>query len=105
MEAGPKLMKELEGDDIGAASKALGQLPYEGRGRAVRPRAAQQVQEDRLLAAERAVEMAYRNRLEALGGLAYFGRPDPKLVKELITIIEDPENDFRSAEVSGATWA
>ena len=55
-EAGPKLIKELEGDDIGAAAKALGQLKYEpafavmlGEG------PAQQVQGHRLLAAERAV--------------------------------------------------
>jgi hypothetical protein len=47
--------------------------------------------------------MAYRNRLEAMGGLAYFGRPDPKLVKTLTTIIEDPDDDFRLAEVAGAT--
>jgi HEAT repeat protein len=38
-----------------------------------------------------------------MGGLAYFGRPDPKLVKTLTQIIEDPEDDFRLAEVAGAT--
>jgi HEAT repeat protein len=46
-------------------------------------------------------EMAYRNRLECIIGLSYFERPDPKLVKELVAIMEDPEDDFRLAQVAG----
>jgi HEAT repeat protein len=104
MQAGPALIKELGGDDIGAAAKALGQLPYEkayGTLLALVPRSKyKKIDFSRPSVPS---EMAYRNRLEALGGLAYFGRPDPKLVKELTIIMEDPEDDFRLAEVAGAT--
>lgn len=103
-DAGPKLMKELEGDDIGAAAKALGQLPYEPAYKKmveILPRSKyKKIDFSRPSVPS---EMAYRNRLEALGGLAYFGRPDPKLIKEITAIIEDPEDDFRLGEVAGST--
>jgi len=97
-------MKELEGDDIGAAAKALGQLPYEAaysKLMALLPRT--KYKKIDFTRPSVPSEMAYRNRLEALGGLAYFGRPDPKLVKEISAIIEDPEDDFRLGEVAGST--
>ncbi|MFI5306514.1 MAG: HEAT repeat domain-containing protein [Polyangiales bacterium] len=104
MEAGPKLMKELKGDDVGAASKGLGQMPYEkaySELLGILPRSKYKGIDFSKPSVPS--EMAYRNRLEAMGGLAYFGRPDPKLVKSLGAIIEDPEDDFRLAEVAGAT--
>jgi HEAT repeat protein len=104
MEAGPKLVKELKGDDIGAAAKAIGQLPYE-KAYSELVNSLPRTKYKGIDFSKPSVpsEMAYRNRLEAMGGLAYFGRPDPKLVKILTAIIEDPEDDFRLAEVAGAT--
>jgi HEAT repeat protein len=104
MEAGPALVKELEGDDIGAAAKAIGQLPYE-KAYSTLMNLVPRSKYKKIDFSRPSVpsEMAYRNRLEALAGLAYFGRPDPKLVKELTIIMEDPEDDFRLAEVAGAT--
>ncbi len=104
MAAGPELIKELKGDDIGAAAKAIGQLPYD-KGYAELLSLLPRTKYKDIDFSKPSVpsEMAYRNRLEAMGGLAYFGRPDPKLIKDLTTIIEDPEDDFRLAEVAGAT--
>jgi HEAT repeat protein len=104
MEAGPKLVKELKGDDIGAAAKAIGQLPYE-KAYAELVNSLPRSKYPKIDFSKPSVpsEMAYRNRLEAMGGLAYFGRPDAKLVKILAAIIEDPLDDFRLAEVAGAT--
>lgn len=104
MEAGPKLVKELKGDDIGAAAKAIGQLPYEkAYSELVNSLPRTKYKNIDFSRPSVPSEMAYRNRLEAMGGLAYFGRPDPKLVKILTAIIEDPQDDFRLAEVAGAT--
>jgi HEAT repeat protein len=47
-------------------------------------------------------EMAYRNRFEAIQALGFFGRPDPKAIKEMMIIIEDPQDDGRLAMVAGA---
>ncbi len=102
-DAGPKLMKELEGDDIGAAARALGQLKYEPAFSvmlATLPRS--KYKDIDFSRPSVPSEMAYRNRLEAMQGLALFARPDEKLVKELTVIIEDPADDFRLGEVAGA---
>jgi HEAT repeat protein len=103
-EAGPKLIKELEGDDIGAAAKALGQMKYEPAYSVMLGKIPRSKYKDIDFSRPSVPsEMAYRNRLECLTGLGYFGRPDPKLVKEIVTIIEDPEDDFRLGEVAGST--
>jgi HEAT repeat protein len=102
-EAGPKLMKEIEGDDIGAATKALGQLKYEPAYKVLLEKIPRSKYKDIDFSRPSVPsEMAYRNRLESINGLAYFGRPDPKLVKELSTIIEDPADDFRLGEFAGS---
>lgn len=102
-DAGPKLIKELEGDDIGAASKALGQLKYEPAYAVMLGTIPRSKYKDIDFSRPSVPsEMAYRNRLESMQGLALFGRPDAKLVKELVTIIEDPADDFRLGEVAGA---
>lgn len=102
-EAGPKLLKELEGDDIGAAAKALGQLQYEPAYPVMLKMIPRSKYKDIDFSRPGVPsEMAYRNRLEALNGLSYFGRPDPKLVKELTIIIEDPADDFRLGEFAGS---
>jgi HEAT repeat protein len=46
--------------------------------------------------------MAYRNRLEALQGLSYFGTPDKKAAAEMYAIIDDQEDDFRLGGVAGS---
>ena len=102
-EAGPKLLKELEGDDIGAATKALGQLKYEPAYKVLLEKLPRTKYKDIDFSRPSVPsEMAYRNRLESINGLAYFGRPDPKLIKALTTIIEDPADDFRLGEFAGS---
>lgn len=103
-EAGPLLMKELEGDDVGAAAKALGELKYEPAYAtlvAMLPRSKYKGVDFQKPGVPS--EMAYRNRFEALQGLQRFGKLDPKLAKELVTIVEDPEDDFRLSAEAGAT--
>jgi len=103
-EAGPLLMKELEGDDVGAAAKALGHLKYEPAYAAfvkMLPRTAYKGVDFQKPGVP--TEMAYRNRYEALQGLQHFGKLDPKLAKELVTIIEDPTDDFRLSAEAGST--
>ncbi|MDD9941675.1 MAG: HEAT repeat domain-containing protein [Myxococcales bacterium] len=101
-EAGPLLVKELEGDDIGAAAKAIGQLKFE---RAYPKLVKMLVRDPKVDFTRPSVvsEMAYRNRYEAMQALRYFRRPDPKAARALITIIEDPEDDFRLRAAAGAT--
>jgi HEAT repeat protein len=103
-EAGALLVKELAGDDVGAAAKALGHLKYEPAYAAfvkMLPRSAYKGVDFQKPGVPS--EMAYRNRYEALQGLQHFGKIEPKLVKELVTIIEDPEDDFRLSAEAGAT--
>lgn len=103
-EAGAKLLKELEGDDVGAAAKALGQLKYGPAYSAflsMLPRSKYKGIDFQKPGVPS--EMAYRNRYEALQGLQHFGKIDAKLAKELVTIIEDPEDDFRLSAEAGAT--
>lgn len=103
-EAGPLLVKELAGDDVGAAAKALGQLKYDAGYTAfvkMLPRTAYKGVDFQKPGVPS--EMAYRNRYEALQGLQHFGKLDAKLVKELVTIIEDPADDFRLSAEAGAT--
>lgn len=102
--AGPKLLKELKGDDVGAAAKALGQLKYAAAYPVLLGMLPRKKYKDIDFSRPSVPsEMPYRDRLEAMAGLAYFGRPDPKLVKELTTIVEDPVDDARLARAAGAT--
>lgn len=108
-DAGPMLIKELQGDDIGAAAKALGTMKYEK----AYPVFVSMLKRDPKIDFSQPgipTEMAYRNRYEAMQGLKYFGKPEGKLAKdyqkcvaELATIIEDPLDDFRLASAAGAT--
>jgi HEAT repeat protein len=98
-----KLIAEIEGDDIGSATKAIGQIPCEkayGKLLALLP--IKKYKDIDFSRPSVPSEMAYRNRFEALQGLAYFGRPDPKAIKEIVAIIENPEDDFRLAAAAGA---
>jgi HEAT repeat protein len=102
--AGPKLLAELKGDDVGAAAKALGQLRYAPAYPVLLGMLPRSKYKDVDFSRPSVPsEIAYRNRLEAMSGLAYFGRPDPKLVKELTAIVEDPDDDFRLGKTAGAT--
>lgn len=102
--AGPKLLKELKGDDVGAAARALGQLKYAPAYPVLLGMLPRKKYKDVDFSRPSVPsEMAYRDRFEAMQGLAYFGRVDPKLVKELSTIIEDPDDDFRLGRVAGTT--
>lgn len=100
--AGPMITKELKGDDVGAAAKALGEMPYEP---AYKELVGMLKRDPKIDFSRPSVvtEMAYRNRYEAMQALRYFGKPDPAAAKALITIIEDPEDDFRLASAAGAT--
>jgi len=108
-DAGPMLIAELKGDDIGAAAKALGAMKYEK----AYPVFVSMLKRDPKIDFSKPgipTEMAYRNRYEAMQGLKYFGKPEGKLAKdyekcvqELSVIIEDPEDDFRLASAAGAT--
>ncbi len=98
--AGPILERELEGDDIAAAIKALGELPYPK----VYSRFVGMLKRDPNLdftVPSLATEEAYRNRYEVMRGLRLFGIADPKAVKALMTIVEDPEDDFRLVNAAG----
>lgn len=99
--AGPELEKELKGDDVGAAAKAIAQIPYDK----AYPTLVKMLPRDKKIDFSRpsvVSEMAYRNRLEAMTALSYFGRPDPKAIKELMIIVEDPQDDGRLAMAAGA---
>jgi HEAT repeat protein len=102
MAAGPAIEKELKGDDVGAAAKALGQLPYD---KAYNTLVGMLKRDKKVDFSRPSVvsEMAYRNRFEAIQALGYYGKPDPKAMKELSIIIEDPEDDARLAMAGGAT--
>jgi HEAT repeat protein len=99
--AGPAIQKELKGDDVGAAAKSLAQMPYDkAYGTLV-----SMLKRDKKIDFSRpsvVSEMAYRNRFEAIQALAYFGRPDPKAIKEMVTIIEDPQDDGRLGMAAGS---
>jgi len=100
--AGPAIEKELKGDDVGAAAKALAQLPYDK----AYPKLVAMLKKDKKIDFSRpsvVSEMAYRNRFEAIQALGFFGKPDPKAIKELMAIIEDPQDDVRLAMASGAS--
>lgn len=97
-EAGPRLVKALEGDDVGAAATALGRLEYEP----AFPKLLKMVDRPKDVDFTKpsvVSEMAYRNRVEALRGLAYFGRPEA--ADKLIEVIEDPEDDYRIQAEAG----
>jgi HEAT repeat protein len=101
MAAGPAIQKELKGDDVGAAAKSLAQIPYDkAYGTLVG-----MLKRDKKVDFSRpsvVSEMAYRNRFEAIQALAYFGKPDPKAIKEMVTIIEDPQDDGRLGMAAGS---
>ena len=101
MAAGPIIEKELKGDDVGAAAKALAQLPYDK----AYPKLVGMLKKDKKIDFSRpsvVSEMAYRNRFEAIQALGFFGKPDPKAIKELMAIIDDPQDDQRLAMAAGA---
>jgi HEAT repeat protein len=100
--AGPAIEKELKGDDVGAAAKALAQIPYDKAYNTL----VGMVKRDKKIDFSRpsvVSEMAYRNRFEAIQALGFYGKPDPKAIKELVTIVEDPVDDPRLAMAAGAT--
>lgn len=107
--AGPLLLKELSGDDIGSAAKALGQLHYEK----AYPVFVSMLKRDPKVDFSRPgipTEMAYRNRYEAMQGLRFFGKPEgrnekeyAKCVEALQIIVEDPDDDPRLSAAAGAT--
>jgi HEAT repeat protein len=102
--AGPRLLKELKGDDVGAAARALGQLKYAPAYPVLLGMLPRKKYKDVDFSRPGVPsEMAYRDRLEAMNGLAYFGRVEPKLVKELTTIVEDADDDARLGRIAGAT--
>jgi HEAT repeat protein len=101
MAAGPAIEKELKGDDVGAAAKAIAQIPYD---KAYNTLVGMLKRDKKIDFSRPSVvsEMAYRNRFEAIQALGYFGRPDPKAIKELVAIIEDPVDDARLGMAAGA---
>ncbi len=47
-------------------------------------------------------ELAYSHRMEAISGLAFLrGDSDPELVNQLVTIVEDPDDDARLGVAAG----
>jgi HEAT repeat protein len=99
--AGPILEKELKGDDIGAAAKAIGELPYDK----VYSKFVEMLKRPAGLdftVPSLAIEGNYRDRTEVMSGLRYFRKPDPKAVKALMTIVDDPDDDFRLGLTAGA---
>ena len=101
-DAGPMLVAELKGDDVGAAAKALGQLKDQ-KGYAAM---AAMLKRDPKIDFSRpgvVTEMAYRNRLEAMTGLSYYQEPDPKVAEALMTIVEDELDDPRLRVMAGTT--
>ena len=100
MAAGPMIEKELKGDDVGAAAKALAQIPYDK----AYPKLVAMVKKDPKVDFSRpsvVSEMAYRNRFEAIQAIGFFGKSDPKAIKELVTVVEDLEDDVRLAMAAG----
>lgn len=96
----PTLRKEMDGDDIGAAIKAIGELPCPE----VYPTFVKMLKRPPELdftVPSLSIEENYRNRIEVMRGLRYFGKTDPGAVKALVTIIEDPDDDFRLVEAAG----
>jgi len=98
--AGPAIEKELAGDDMGAATKALGELPYWP---AYQKLAKMIVKPPNIDFSTPTVanETAYRNRYEAMQGLRYYGKSDPGVIRELMKIVEDDKDDFRLVDASG----
>jgi HEAT repeat protein len=96
----PTLRREVDGDDIGAALKAIGELPcpeYYSTFVAMLKRPP----DLDFTVPSLAIEENYRNRIEVMRGLRYFGKTDPGAVKALMTIIEDPDDDFRLVDAAG----
>ncbi|MCG8557368.1 MAG: HEAT repeat domain-containing protein [Proteobacteria bacterium] len=102
LQAGPVIQKELGGDDVAAAAKALGQIPYP-KAYATLVRMLPRDPDIDFSRPSVANEMAFLTRRAAIVGLAYFGKPDPKAISSLVTIIEDPEDDFRLRRQAGQT--
>lgn len=46
-------------------------------------------------------ETAYRNRVEAMQGLRFYGKADAAVARELIKIVEDDTDDFRLVDAAG----
>ena len=102
LQAGPVIQKELGGDDVAAAAKALGQIPYP---KAYATLLGMLKRDPDIDFSRPSVvnEMAFLTRRAAIVGLAYFGKPDPKAIGEFVTIIEDAEDDYRLRRQAGQT--
>lgn len=93
--AAPILMRELYGDDVGAAARALGQLGYE---RAYSTLLRMSTRDPNMDFRRPSVgnELAYRKRYAALTGLGFVSTPlDAAAVQTLRTVIEDERDDRR----------
>jgi HEAT repeat protein len=96
----PTLRKEMDGDDIGAAIKAIGELPCPEYYSTLVKMLKRPPELD-FTVPSLSIEENYRNRIEVMRGLRYFGKTDPAAVKALMTIIEDPDDDFRLVDAAG----
>jgi HEAT repeat protein len=99
--AGPVIEKELSGDDVGAAAKALAQIPYDK----AYPKLVGMLKRDKKIDYSRTSvvnEASFRTRFEAIQAIGYFGKVDPKAAKELMTIVEDSQDDGRLSLAAGA---
>jgi HEAT repeat protein len=96
----PTLRREMDGDDIGAAIKAIGELPCPEY-YSTFVKMLKRPPELDFTVPSLSIEENYRNRIEVMRGLRFFGTTDPGAVRALITIIEDPEDDFRLVAAAG----
>ncbi|GAB4207375.1 MAG: hypothetical protein OHK0013_24950 [Sandaracinaceae bacterium] len=101
-DAGPILMRELDGDDIATAAMALAELNYEPAYQTLlrmmpRPRGTPFNQHAGMAGV--ALETAYQNRTAAVRAIGRYGRPDA--AQALMTIIEDAEDDPRLRNDAG----
>ncbi|MDW8245246.1 MAG: HEAT repeat domain-containing protein [Sandaracinaceae bacterium] len=101
-EAGRLLMREIDGDDAGAAAIALAELRYEPAFQhflraAPRPKNTPFNQHAGMCGA--LLEPAFKKRTAAVRGLGHFGRPQAAPV--LMAIIEDTQDDLRLRSEAG----
>jgi HEAT repeat protein len=104
-EAARALMGHLEGDDMPTAAAALADLDsddaFEALLRVVpRPRDEDWAQYDGMCGVTHEPELNLRTG--AIRALGRFGRPDPRAVEALTTLVEDPQDDVRLRSEAGA---
>lgn len=97
-DAGPAIVRHLEGDDVASAASALADLDYEPAYDDLvrmipRPRDVDFSQPSV------ANETAFMNRTAAVRAIARYGRPDA--AEELMAVIEDPLDDRRLRQDAG----